>query len=147
MADGIKVTIDDIDVTVPKGTFLIQAAKSAGIYISNFCAHPDMRPFGACRMCTVGVVSKWGLGFDISCATECKDGMVAFTENSNEEVREVKKFHGVLAGRPSPGLPDLPGFRCLRPAKCHLALRHDRKPHGPRETVVRAGLFKPGHPD
>lgn len=92
MADGIKVTIDDIDVTVPKGTFLIQAAKSAGIYISNFCAHPDMRPFGACRMCTVGVVSKWGLGFDIACATECKDGMVAFTENSNEEVREVKKF-------------------------------------------------------
>jgi predicted molibdopterin-dependent oxidoreductase YjgC len=92
MADGVKVTIDDIDVTVPKGTFLIQAAKSAGIYISNFCAHPDMRPFGACRMCTVGVVSKWGLGFDIACATECKDGMVAFTENSNEEVREVKKF-------------------------------------------------------
>ena len=34
MADGVKVTIDDIDVTVPKGTFLIQAAKSAGIYIS-----------------------------------------------------------------------------------------------------------------
>ncbi|HEX2912673.1 MAG TPA: molybdopterin-dependent oxidoreductase [Chloroflexia bacterium] len=91
MAD-VKVTIDGIDVTVPKGTFLIQAAKSAGIYISNFCAHPDMRPFGACRMCTVGVVSKWGLGFDIACATECKDGMVAFTENSNDEVREVKKF-------------------------------------------------------
>lgn len=92
MADTVKVTIDGINVDVPKGTFLIQAAKSAGIYISNFCAHPDMRPFGACRMCTVGVVSKWGLGFDIACATECKDGLVAFTENSNDEVREVKKF-------------------------------------------------------
>ncbi len=92
MADDVKVTIDGIDVSVPKGTFLIQAAKSAGIYISNFCMHPDMRPFGACRMCTVGVMGKRGMGFDIACATECKDGLVAFTENSNDEVREVKKF-------------------------------------------------------
>ena len=92
MADEVKVTIDGIEVSVPKGTFLIQAAKSAGIYISNFCMHPDMRPFGACRMCTVGVMGKRGMGFDISCATECKDGLVAFTENSNDEVREVKKF-------------------------------------------------------
>ena len=92
MADDVKVTIDGIDVTVPKGTFLIQAAKSAGIYISNFCMHPDMRPFGACRMCTVGVMGRRGMGFDIACASECKDGMVAFTENTNEEVREVKKF-------------------------------------------------------
>jgi len=94
MADikTVKVTIDGIEVEVAKGTFLIEAAKRAGIYISNFCAHPDMRPFGACRMCTVGVMSKWGFGYEIACATECKDGMVAFTENSNKDVREVKQF-------------------------------------------------------
>src|SRR3569623_349218 len=92
MADTIKVTIDGIDVNVPKGTFVLQAAPPAGVYISNFCYHPDMRPFGACRMCTVGVMGRRGMGFEISCAAECKDGMVVFTENSNEEVREVKKF-------------------------------------------------------
>ncbi len=92
MADTIKVTIDGIDVNVPKGTFVLQAAKSAGVYISNFCYHPDMRPFGACRMCTVGVMGRRGMGYEISCAAECKDGMVVFTENSNDEVREVKKF-------------------------------------------------------
>lgn len=91
MAD-VKVTIDGIEVTVPKGTFLIEAARKAGIYISNFCYHPDMRPFGACRMCTVGVMGKRGMGMEIACSTECKDGMVAFTENSNSEVLEVKKF-------------------------------------------------------
>ncbi len=90
--DTIKVTIDGIDVNVPKGTFVLQAAKSAGVYISNFCYHPDMRPFGACRMCTVGVMGRRGMGFEIACAAECKDGMVVFTENSNDEVREVKKF-------------------------------------------------------
>ena len=137
MADDVKVTIDGIEVSVAKGTFLIQAAKSAGIYISNFCMHPDMRPFGACRMCTVGVMGKRGMGFDISCATECKDGLVAFTENSNDEVREVKKFimESLLVDHPL-GLPDLPGFGSLRPAKCYLALRYERKPHGPRKAVV-----------
>jgi predicted molibdopterin-dependent oxidoreductase YjgC len=88
----VKVTVDGIEVSVPKGTFAIEAAKKAGIYISNLCAHPDIRPFGACRMCTVGVMSKWGLGFEISCAFECKDGAVIFTENSNDQVREVKQF-------------------------------------------------------
>ncbi len=88
----VTVTIDGIEVSVPKGTFLIEAAKKAGIYISNFCAHPDMRPFGACRMCTIGVMGRKGLGFEIACAAECKDGMVAFTENSNNDVREIKQF-------------------------------------------------------
>jgi formate dehydrogenase alpha subunit len=88
----VTVTIDGIEVQVPKGTFLIEAAKKAGIYISNFCAHPDMRPFGACRMCTVGVMGRKGLGTEIACAAECKDGMVAFTENTNSEVREIKQF-------------------------------------------------------
>jgi NADH dehydrogenase/NADH:ubiquinone oxidoreductase subunit G len=53
--DQLTVTIDNINVSVQKGTFLIHAAKNAGIYISNFCAHPDMRPLGACRMCTIWV--------------------------------------------------------------------------------------------
>ncbi|MEI6043720.1 MAG: molybdopterin-dependent oxidoreductase [Chloroflexota bacterium] len=88
----VNVTIDGIEISVPKGTFLIEAAKRAGIYISNFCAHSDMRPFGACRMCTVGVMGWKGLGFEIACAAECKDGLVAFTENTNDSVREVKKF-------------------------------------------------------
>jgi NADH dehydrogenase/NADH:ubiquinone oxidoreductase subunit G len=33
-----------------------------------------------------------GMGFEIACATECKEGMVAFTENTNDEVRQVKQF-------------------------------------------------------
>ena len=91
MAD-VKVTIDGIEVTVPKGTFVIEAARRAGIFISNFCYHPDMRPFGACRMCTVGVMGKRGMGLEISCSAECKDGMVVYTENTNDEVRDVKNF-------------------------------------------------------
>ncbi len=88
----VKVIIDGIEVSVPKGTFAIEAAKKAGIYISNLCAHPDLRPFGACRMCTIGVQGKRGMDFEISCGFECKDGAVLFTENSNDAVREVKQF-------------------------------------------------------
>jgi predicted molibdopterin-dependent oxidoreductase YjgC len=91
MAD-VTLTIDGIEVSVPKGTFVIEAARKAGIYVSNMCTHPDMKPFGACRLCTIGMPSKWGFSYEIACATECKDGMAVFTENSNEDVRDIKKF-------------------------------------------------------
>ena len=92
MADTVTLTIDGIQVTVNKGTFVIEAAKKAGLYIANLCYNPDMRPFGACRMCTIGLEGKRGMQFEIACATEVKDGMVVYTENTNAEVLEVKKF-------------------------------------------------------
>ncbi|HXD25917.1 MAG TPA: 2Fe-2S iron-sulfur cluster-binding protein, partial [Propionibacteriaceae bacterium] len=47
--DLITLTIDDIDVSVPKGTLVIRAAELIGVEIPRFCDHPLLDPVGACR--------------------------------------------------------------------------------------------------
>ena len=51
----VTLTIDDIEVSVPKGTLVIRAAELMGIQIPRFCDHPLLDPVGACRQCLVEV--------------------------------------------------------------------------------------------
>ncbi|GAA3615737.1 NADH-quinone oxidoreductase subunit G [Kineosporia mesophila] len=53
--DLVTLTIDGIEVSVPKGTLLIRAAEELGIAIPRFCDHPLLAPAGACRQCLVEV--------------------------------------------------------------------------------------------
>ncbi len=48
----VTLTIDGIEVSVPKGTGLVEAAIHAGVEIPVFCYEPRLGPpVGACRMC------------------------------------------------------------------------------------------------
>jgi NADH-quinone oxidoreductase subunit G len=48
----VKLTIDGVQVEVPKGTGLVEAALAAGVEIPVFCYEPRLgAPIGACRMC------------------------------------------------------------------------------------------------
>lgn len=49
----ITIMIDNQEVTVPRGTTILEAAKSAGIYIPTLCWDPKLKAYGACRMCVV----------------------------------------------------------------------------------------------
>ncbi len=51
----ITLTIDGVEVTVPQGTGVVEAAMEAGIEIPVFCHHPKLPPVGMCRMCLVEV--------------------------------------------------------------------------------------------
>ncbi|HEX6289466.1 MAG TPA: NADH-quinone oxidoreductase subunit NuoG [Herpetosiphonaceae bacterium] len=51
----IKLTIDGVEVTVPQGTGVVEAALEVGIEIPVFCHHPKLPPVGMCRMCLVEV--------------------------------------------------------------------------------------------
>lgn len=55
MADEVTLTIDDIPVTVPKGTLVVEAAKRIGKEIPVFCYHAKLESVGMCRMCLVEV--------------------------------------------------------------------------------------------
>src|SRR5262245_31858387 len=55
MTDLVKLKIDDIDVQVPKGTLVVDAAKRVDNDIPVFCYHPKLAPVGMCRMCLVEV--------------------------------------------------------------------------------------------
>jgi NADH-quinone oxidoreductase chain G len=88
--EKVTLTIDGREVTVDKGTTVLEAAQSIGIDIPYFCWHPKLDSVGACRMCLVGIekVPKPA----VSCATEVMPGMVVRTDT--EEI--IKARRGVL---------------------------------------------------
>jgi len=55
MTNEITLTIDNIEVTVPQGTLIVEAAKKIGKEIPVFCYHGKLEPVGMCRMCLVEV--------------------------------------------------------------------------------------------
>jgi NADH-quinone oxidoreductase subunit G len=80
----VTLTIDDIDVSVPKGTLVIRAAELIGVEIPRFCDHPLLDPVGACRQCLVEVPDA-GTGRPIpkpqaSCTLEVAPGMKIKTQ-------------------------------------------------------------------
>ncbi|HUA28770.1 MAG TPA: NADH-quinone oxidoreductase subunit G [Streptosporangiaceae bacterium] len=77
-ADGVTVTIDGFEITVPKGTLVIRAAEQLGIQIPRFCEHPLLSPIGACRQCLVQIEGQPKP--PASCTTTCTDGMVVRTQ-------------------------------------------------------------------
>ncbi|MBR3720203.1 MAG: (2Fe-2S)-binding protein, partial [Clostridia bacterium] len=46
----INLTIDGLNVSVPEGTTILEAARSAGIDIPTLCFLKDINEAGDCRM-------------------------------------------------------------------------------------------------
>jgi len=51
--ENIVLTIDDKKITCAPGTSILDAASQNKIKIPHLCYHPDLKPFGACRLCLV----------------------------------------------------------------------------------------------
>ena len=88
MPDLVNVTIDDIKVSVPAGTLVVDAAKAAGIEIPVFCSHPKLDPLGACRMCIVEFPGPRGSRLDTACTVRVSEGMVVRTDT--EQVKKIR---------------------------------------------------------
>ncbi|CAN5374569.1 formate dehydrogenase subunit alpha [soil metagenome] len=81
--------INGIDVTVPAGTTILEAARMSGIEVPNLCYQPLLRPCGSCRICTVEILGKRG-GLIESCATPLGEGMEVLTHS--EPVVDARQF-------------------------------------------------------
>jgi len=85
-----KLTIDEQEIVVPKGTKVIEAAERLGIMIPRFCYHEALGSVGACRICAVKFVEGHRKKIDMSCMVEAKEGMVVSTTDA--EAVEFRKF-------------------------------------------------------
>lgn len=74
-----KLTIDNIEIEVPAGTNVLEAAKRAGVWIPHFCYHPALGSVGACRLCAVKFLEGPVKGLQMSCMLPAQDGMVVST--------------------------------------------------------------------
>ena len=90
--DLVTLTIEGVEVSVPKGTMIIEAAKQAGLVIPHYCYHPGLPIAGVCRMCLVEVEGAPKLA--IACATEVADAQVVnvFSDESKAARRSVLEF-------------------------------------------------------
>lgn len=85
MSDTIPFTIDSVPVEGRPGQTILQAADEAGIYIPRLCAHKELHPFGACRVCTVKVNGRP----QSACTMPCAKGMVI--ENNTPELLDHRR--------------------------------------------------------
>jgi NADH-quinone oxidoreductase subunit G len=112
--DLVTIHIDDKEISVPKGTLIVDAAKKVGIDIPVFCYHPKLKPVGMCRMCLVEIgrpawdrtknepvldddgnpVIRFGPNLETACTTPVGDGWIVQVNSGRalEERKEVIEF-------------------------------------------------------
>lgn len=81
------------EITVKKGTSLLEAARENSIDIPTLCYDKTLSVFGGCRMCLVEIEGSNKLV--ASCSEKVRDGMVVFTE-SERVVKARKDILGLL---------------------------------------------------
>ena len=75
--------LDGEEVPFEEGQTVIQAALAAGHYIPHLCYHPEFKPHGSCKVCTVEVNGRTMA----ACTTPARTGLEVAnqTENLNRE--------------------------------------------------------------
>ena len=84
-----KLKIDGIEIEVPKGMKVIEAAERLGVIIPRFCYHAALGSVGACRMCAVKFLEGPIKGVQMSCMVDAQEGMVVST--TDEEAIDFRK--------------------------------------------------------
>jgi NADH-quinone oxidoreductase subunit G len=84
----VNVTIDGKATQVPKGTNIIEAAKTIGVEIPHYCYHPHLSIAGNCRMCQVSV--KGMPKMTIACNTGATEGMDVSTHHTSKDVADAQ---------------------------------------------------------
>lgn len=84
----ITITIDGKKVEAMEGMTVLDAAKAAGIHIPTLCHHPNLTPYGGCRLCLVEI--EGGRTLQPSCTMPASNGMVIKT--NTEEIRATRRF-------------------------------------------------------
>jgi formate dehydrogenase major subunit len=81
----VQVHVDGKQVEVEPGTTVLEAARAAGSYVPTLCFDDRLAPFGACRVCMVGV--EGGPAPIASCTTPCTQDMSIDT--TDETARRI----------------------------------------------------------
>ncbi|MDR2187213.1 MAG: (2Fe-2S)-binding protein [Azonexus sp.] len=80
-------TLDGQSIPFADGQTILQAATAAGVFIPHLCYHPEFKPHGSCKLCTVKVNGR----HTASCTMRATPGMTveSNTEDINAERRSL----------------------------------------------------------
>ena len=95
----VTLSINDREVTVPKGMSLVEAAAEAGIEVPVFCYEPRLgAAIGACRMCLVEIEGMPKL--QTACTTPVADGMVVHSHSDRAREGQDAVLEFLLINHP-----------------------------------------------
>jgi predicted molibdopterin-dependent oxidoreductase YjgC len=92
MSKKIHLQIDGRDVEAEEGMTVLEAARGAGIKIPTICFHPELEPWGGCRLCIVELDFGDWTRLVVSCVYLAADGLVVRTRSP--KVDKIRK--GIL---------------------------------------------------
>ncbi|MBV8372881.1 MAG: molybdopterin-dependent oxidoreductase [Candidatus Eremiobacteraeota bacterium] len=95
---NVNLTIDGVPVSVPKGTWLVEAAKRVNQEIPVYCYHTKLGPAGLCRVCLVEIEGMPKL--QIACNTPAADGMVVRTRGARVDAGRAMVLELLLVNHP-----------------------------------------------
>jgi predicted molibdopterin-dependent oxidoreductase YjgC len=110
--ETVRLTIDGMEVEVPAGSTVLEAAAGAGVFIPTLCHDPELSAVGACRLCVVEIPGMRNL--PAACVTQVTPGMEVHT--SSPAVIEARRtiLELLLAGHPEDCLT------CEKAGDCRL---------------------------
>ncbi len=82
---SLTFTLDGKTIPFTEGQTIIQAASAAGVFIPHLCYHPEFKPHGSCKLCTVKVNGR----HTASCTMRAAPGMVV--ESETEEINAERR--------------------------------------------------------
>ena len=108
----VTLKINDIPVTVPEGTSVLEAARSAGIKIPSLCYLKGINEIGACRICVVEV--KGAKSLVASCVYPVSEGMEVYTNTPRVRKSRQLTLELILSNH------RMDCLTCSRSAHCEL---------------------------
>jgi [NiFe] hydrogenase diaphorase moiety small subunit len=116
MSDDETFLLDGRPIRFTAGQSILEAALAAGAFIPNLCHHPEFRPHGSCKLCTVKVNGRPCS----ACTTRARPGqeVASDTPELNRHRRTLLQMLFVEGNHFCPG--------CEKSGKCRLqALAYD----------------------
>jgi len=95
----VTFKIDDKKVTVRKLSTILDAARKLDIPIPTLCHHPELSPYGGCRLCIVEI--KGSPKPVAACTTFARDGMEVITTSPNLEKLRRTTLELILSDHPN----------------------------------------------
>ena len=110
--ENITIKINGIEVSAPKGSTILEAARLAHIEIPTLCFLKDINEIGACRMCVVEV--KGAKSLVVACVYPINEGMEVWT-NTPKVLESRKKTLQLLLSNHNRSC-----LSCVRSGNCEL---------------------------
>jgi NADH dehydrogenase/NADH:ubiquinone oxidoreductase subunit G len=104
----ILLQIDGKEVQATQGMTILDAARSAGIFIPTLCHHEKLDPYGACRICVVEAEAGGRVSLVASCLYPVEKNLVVRTRSEKVDKTRRMILELLLAHAPdSPKLQEL----------------------------------------